>query len=290
MPSHDEHPEHAIFFLTGHVRSGTNWVANLLNLHPQINLQGEYHLQVIHDAVQQLMATDYSQVHYDPVKAEVRDAFEQMVRRAILALVPRKPEAYWVGDRSPRPLVPLIPGCPHIVSMRDGRDVLVSWTFHELRHGGPKTEPFYTHMRDDIDAFQRDPDHFRKHPERLLADPDWVRSLSESWRDRVAHDMAMISRIEAGDVDARAMLMKYEDVHADPRAAQASMYRFLNLDPDEADTPSVESNTAAGFDREDPNSLYRKGKIGDWQTYATDAWVNQFNDIAGDAMVAAGYA
>ena len=83
--------------------------------------------------------------------------------------------------------------------------------------------------------------------------------------------------------------MKYEDVHADPLAAQARMYRFLDLDPEEADTPSTESNTAAGFDREDPNSLYRKGKIGDWETYATDAWVSQFNDIAGEAMIAAGY-
>ena len=33
-----------VFLLRGFVRSGTNWMGRILNLHPDINCQGEFHL------------------------------------------------------------------------------------------------------------------------------------------------------------------------------------------------------------------------------------------------------
>ena len=42
------------FFICGCFKSGTNWVQNLLNLHPHVQVQGEFHFEVLRNAVDQL--------------------------------------------------------------------------------------------------------------------------------------------------------------------------------------------------------------------------------------------
>jgi hypothetical protein len=40
-----EGKSYKLFFLRGHMRSGTNWVGALLNLHPRVYCKGEYHFE-----------------------------------------------------------------------------------------------------------------------------------------------------------------------------------------------------------------------------------------------------
>ncbi len=103
------------------------------------------------------------------------------------------------------------------------------------------------------------------------------------------HDRHVVDQISSGEVRARAHVVRYEDLVEDPVTQARAMYEFLNVDPDKAGAPSTKTYTSAGFDREDPNSFYRKGAIGDWKNYATDDFKSWFKECAGAALVATGY-
>src|SRR5207244_3144856 len=161
--------EHEFFFVRGHPRSGTNWVGALLNLHPQVNCFGEFHFEDIRNAIDTLQSQPWQITAREPLK-RVQDAwFEELVRRSIMTLKPRKPLAHWIGDRTPRGLRVFIEHAPHFLIIRDGRDVLVSWTFHVLR--------MRPHVLDVVvpadlrlgfnrlyEHFQSDPEFFSKNP------------------------------------------------------------------------------------------------------------------------------
>lgn len=286
----DNEPDQDLFFLVGNVRSGTNWIGNILNLHPRINIEGEFHWQFVWEALQHCMNLPFGKLRFDEINRVAMAGFEKMITDCVIAATDPKPGAYWIGDRTPRPLEILIPNKPHFVVVRDGRDVMVSWTFHEFGLGGPKTEPFWDRMQSDIQGFAADRDYFQKHPERLFADDMWVTALATNWAERVHHDIDMIEKCEAGEVPGRATLVRYEDVYRDPFTEAARMYRFLHLDPEEAKKPSYEDKTLPGnFGREDPTSHFRKGKVGDWERFATPRFKRMFKELAGDALIRAGY-
>ena len=78
------------FFLCGCYKSGTNWVQNLLNLHPEMDVVGEFHFDVL-TRVRQLTGMSWfigSQEHLAPVAL---DAMELMVRRMMYAATRGKP-------------------------------------------------------------------------------------------------------------------------------------------------------------------------------------------------------
>src|SRR5207244_11461043 len=86
---------HDLFFVRGHPRSGTNWVGALLNLHPQVNCFGEFHFEDIRNAIDTLQSQPWQITAREPLK-RVQDAwFEELVRRSIMTLKPRKPLAHW---------------------------------------------------------------------------------------------------------------------------------------------------------------------------------------------------
>ncbi len=124
---------HDFFFVRGHPRSGTNWVGALLNLHPNINCWGEFHFEDIRNAIDNLQAQPWQITAREPLKTALDRSFEDMVKKAVLTLESRKPGAYWVGDRTPRGLRVFVEGSPYFLIIRDGRDILVSWTYHVLR-------------------------------------------------------------------------------------------------------------------------------------------------------------
>ena len=67
------------------------------------------------------------------------------------------------------------------------------------------------------------------------------------------------------------------------------MYAFLGVDPADAEVVSKESRTSAGFDREDAESFYRAGRVGDWKDWMDDAAMAWFEDEAGEALRTLGY-
>ena len=264
--------KHDFFFVRGHPRSGTNWVGALLNLHPQINCFGEFHFEDIRNSIDGLQNIPWQITAREPLKSELDRCFEDLVRRSIMTLKPRKPEAYWIGDRTPRGLRVFLQDAPYILIVRDGRDVLVSWTFHILRQ---KPHAIEVLVPADIragfmrlyNAFQADPEFFSKHPEELLTDEGWIRMVVDRWAHWMRIDQDAAAKIRAGEkgYHGRLLGIRYEDLHADTERGRREMYEFLALNPDEAAPLSGETKTAPGFEKEDPMSFWRHGQVGDWK-------------------------
>jgi Sulfotransferase domain len=283
--------ERSFFFVRGHPRSGTNWIGALLNLHPQVNCFGEFHFEDIRNIIDVQQAQPWHITGREPLKTVMDRCFEDMIKRAMLTLESRKPTAKWIGDRTPRGLRVFLEHTPHFLIIRDGRDCLVSWTFHVLR--------MRPHVLDVVvpadirpgfnklyERFQADRDHFVKHPDELLSDEGWVRMVSSRWANWMRADQDSIKRIEAQDKGARAQLLviRYEDLHGDVEGGRRRMYEFLGLDPAEAAPISGQTRTAAGFEKEDPLSFWRHGQVGDWKKYANESFKKWFKDSAGEVL------
>lgn len=288
--------DHELFFVRGHPRSGTNWVGALLNLHPQVNCFGEFHFEDIRNAIDNLQSQPWQITAREPLKKVMDDCFEDMVRKSIMTLKSRKPAARWIGDRTPRGLRVFVEHAPHFLIIRDGRDVLVSWTFHVLRmkpHVLDVVVP--ADLREGFNRlygkFQEDPQYFKAHPDELLTEEGWVRLVAGRWAGWMRADQESIRRIHEGDKGARARLMviRYEELHANAERGRREMYAFLGLDPDEAAPLSGETKTAPGFEREDPMSFWRHGQVGDWKKYSNEKFKVWFKESAGEELARLGY-
>jgi len=281
--------ERRVFFLRGAPRSGTNWAAALLNLHPKVICEGEFHLENFIEVAQRHVAAEHHATSHEPARAELLAGVEDLVERTIRAGLALSPGAEWVGDRTPRPVRELIAGAPIIWMCRDGRDVLVSWMYHLLRTNAPKiggAERMKGAFGDDYDAYKRDPSHFNVYPEHLLGDETLVRELSRTWGEHIRNDLDALDRIGR---DAPTLKVRYEDLLADTEARRTRMYELLGLDPGEARPIGRRDRTAPGFD-EKPGSFYRKGEAGDWKHYfVNDDARRWFAEEAGAALVELGY-
>jgi hypothetical protein len=289
-------PQHGLFFVRGHPRSGTNWVGALLNLHPQVNCFGEFHFEDIRNAIDVQQSHPWQLAAKEPLRGVLDECFRDLVRRSMLTLEQRKPGAYWIGDRTPRGLRIFIEHAPYFLIIRDGRDVLVSWTFHVLRMRPHVLDVLVpADLRADFnrlyEKLHADPEYFTRHPHELLTQEGWIRMVAQRWAGWMRADMASIERIKADDPGSRARLMvlRYEELHAQAEFWRRTMYEFLRLDPDEAAPISQESRTAPGFEKDDPMSFWRHGQVGDWKKYANDDFTGWFKDTAGEVLVELGY-
>jgi hypothetical protein len=284
------------FFVCGHSRSGTTWVAKVLDLHPRIKCRGEFHFEVLRAGFDEFVSRPFHLARRGPMHDLAEQCFQDTVRRlmACPAGRRRKPRVEWLGDRTPRPLRDLLPGsrCPHIYMHRDGRDVAVSYTIHQLRTRAPdasaprwceRLEPLRRGLRDN-------PRFFKDHPERLFEVEPWVRHAARKWARRVRNDLAAADRMRDDGVPVR--VYRYEDMRADPEATRRDMYAFLGADPAEA-APLEPGRTAAGFSAENPAGKDRRGDVGDWINYAvggsSERFRRAFKEEANDVLIRLGY-
>lgn len=290
-----------LFFITGFPRSGTHWVGALVNLHPEVYSDGEFFFDVLRDGHDRLTAWKWLVPAADPGHKALADrCFQDTVRRMLAAIAQRKPGARLIGDRTPRPLVPYTPGARHIHVIRDGRDVLVSWTFHQLRTRGRALTDHLTradaaspgasdHLESIRAAFAADPALFDSQPHLLLSDQGWVRRIARQWADQRARDRAAADQMARGLLDARIHAIRYEDLHADPEHHLGQMLRFLGVDPALAAPVSQQTGTRAGAADNDPRSFFRAGKAGQWRRYFTPDAADWFTQEAGAALLADNY-
>lgn len=276
------------FFVCGCFKSGTNWVQNLLNLHPHAQVQGEFHFEVLRNAVDQLTGV-YWFLGSDPALREVGiDASEAMIRRMIFAATRSKPGAVWLGDRTPNPLRTIIRGAPQIFITRDVRDVLVSWSFHHLRVDNERgiAVPFREKWRTASQRFRADPAGFNP-LDGLLGDEAWVRHHARHWADVARKSRLALPQLRAEG--APVLELRYEQLHADLDREIDRLYEFLSLDRSLAQAPSTRTKTLPGFGREDRTSFLRKGAVGDWRSHLDERLCRIIEEEAGEEMSIAGY-
>jgi hypothetical protein len=104
--------EHKFFFLAGCWKSGTHWIQNILNLHPEVKIKGEYHFEHLLKAMDKFTGPKWCMGSKPRGKIVANAAMESMVRRVMFATTRECPTATWLGDRSPRPLREVLPGAP----------------------------------------------------------------------------------------------------------------------------------------------------------------------------------
>ncbi len=280
-----------LYFMTGHARSGTTWAAAILMRHPRIFCDGEFHFQQLRTGFDAFQRQPWHRATRDPVHTTAECCFQDTLRLCLGACSHQKLEADWVGDRTPRPLEVLLPGAPHFVIVRDGRDVLVSTAIMEINNGGGifsqfSSEPTLSHARDQ---FLADENFFKNNPFELLVCEPFVRTIARKWATQAHHDLRVGSQIKAGEIDASVHFVFYEKLHQDPEGERNKMYAFLNVDPAEALPLTVESRTLPGLKTDNHRSDKRKGVVGDWVNYFTDDAKRWFKDEAGQALIDMGY-
>ena len=276
-------PEKRFFCFRGFMKSGTNWIANLLNLHPDVCCVGELHLHVLYQAMQKHMRTVPILIERADARRKFRGNFQGMVRHLLADIA--DPAATVIGERTPHSLDPLaVKNVPHITIIRDGRDVLISRIFH-LYNFPEVSRVFerFPELQENLAAFQQDPWFFRENPERLLCNEEMVRESMQWWREHLEFDRATMQR----HPQLQVLTLNYEDFHHDVEASRRRMYEFLDVDPELADP--VPDRLQPGIDEERPNEFNRKGQIGDWKNYFTDQVREWINAEAGEELMRQGY-
>ncbi len=276
--------KYRMLFVRGRMRSGTNWIGRLLNLHPKINCQGEFHFEKLHVGFEKFVDGAEHGIGCDVANA-ANHCYENTVKRCMATRASGKPKAAWLGDRTAAPLDDWFPGVPVIHTTRDGRDAVVSWLLHTAvrgvsSYGNEGCEDWHA-------AFAADPTLFEREPHRLVEHEGLVRHAAMRWNKQVREDLDFIARIKRGELDIPLLELRYEDLHADTETMSREMYAFLGLDPDEARPLSHETGTLAGTPA---GHGIGKGTVGTWEAYFTDQVKRWFNEEAGEMLVELGYA
>ncbi|MFG0283924.1 MAG: sulfotransferase domain-containing protein [Phycisphaerales bacterium JB039] len=285
VQQHGRQIAYRFFFVLGYGKSGTNWLGAVLNLHPHIWCDGEFHLQAFTEAARRFTGPDYAVGHREPYRTLAEEGARDLIRRLLLAGAARRPSARWIGDRSPRAFEALLPTAPHIYLVRDGRDVAVSWTYHHLRaRRGENLWWWPPEMRallerwiptfDSGDAGARDA------AGAMLAEESWVRFTIGRWAEQLRADREAMEAARAAGTPVE--IVRYESLHADMDATRERLYRLLGLDPALAAPASAHDGTSPGFEVERPSAFRRRGAVGDWRNYSPDIIRRVYEDLASD--------
>lgn len=275
--------EQQFFCLRGFMKSGTNWICRLLNLHPDIHCVGEFHWESYFQTLQTNLA-GIAPKRRPKVRTVVRRELEEMVRRSLIAFA--RPGTKLIGDRTPSTIHPVIlRKAPHICVIRDCRDVVVSRMFH-LYNVPRVTRVFqnFPEMGRRLESFQADPWYFHENPDELLAHEGIVRGSAREWVSYLIADRNTISKLP----NLRVTTVRYEDLHADVERERKNLYEFLKVDPGTA--AEIPDALQPGHSQEKPNQFNRKGVVGDWQNYITDQAKIWIKEEAGDELIRQRYA
>lgn len=256
------------FFVIGLQKCGTYWLTALLDLHPQIRCfpsrpghqdgTGEAHL---FDHLARI-DSDY-QGFARSMRRKLDGHFANIVpksapaneteRAALLDAVRRRFNEYChlqrlrygkpvVGEKTTESvhhldlLESMYPLAQKICVLRDPRDRVVSFFFHQMRKG------------------------------RLDEDQTLTAEHVDAYLDRVKKDYAGLLQ-----ASSPTHVLTYESLIADPHTTTENMLRFLGLDPDAAtikrmiDGASFERLAQRASGDEDASSHFRKGVVGDWR-------------------------
>ncbi len=274
------------FFIGGAPKSGTTWLQQCLDLHPEIVCSGEAHLHefLVRPIAEMLGAYNAKlsivakQVYegrpcYPPLtRGEVVD----ITRTVATMLLARraKPGARLIGDKTPRnaqiieDLGVVFPGMKFILMVRDPRDVAASRLGHAARAGRREAE-------DRTSAYYL----------------DLVRGSAREWRMSLERTLAY-AQSHPGEV----ITVRYEDLVRDARRELARVFGFLGAPATSAQLKDIARRSSfealSGGRRpgeEDRASFYRKGVVGDWPNHLSREALEILFAECGSLMLRAGY-
>jgi hypothetical protein len=309
----------APFFFGAARRSGTTWLASMLNAHPQIECRNEGWL--FNDLIDGSGESASFPSWFDERKFRVwaarreaqgtwlrhdsiDDAAAAVRREMWFALVRRgvQREAWkdWdalrlVGDKTTTHLCTqveqihrIFPDARFLHMIRDGRDVVVSDAFLLFRELDRRDIP--ADARREAEA-ARDFHVFRRGKPVALIGSAMMRSLVGDWVRSVSGGLR--ARILFGE---RCTEVHYERLIANPAGEFERVLGGLGVRTGAAVVePIIAANTFEALSggrrrgEEDRGAEFRKGIEGDWRNHFTNEMKQGFKGIAGSLLIELGY-
>jgi len=243
-------------FVVGCQKSGTTWLAQLLDAHPEICCRGEGHLTdiifpALRGATKQIAQWQESHTQHRPLGAVteialLRAAADQMLGSYLEERTGGAACVRFVGDKTPEaavgmvPLSTLYPSARFIQIIRDGRDGALSGWAHLERLGRCNT----------FDSFASYAAYFAR--------DHWVPYV------RAAR--------EAGEeLGERYTEVRYEDLLTDASGQLRRLFESLGVQADDrvcshcARSASFERLSGRTRGKEDRTSSLRRGIAGEWR-------------------------
>ncbi len=272
-----------LFFIIASPKSGTTWLQHVLNGHPEIHCSGEDNFnQLKHDlehAVNQYnyyMSATNNGIGTTNFCQFTRQNLEYLFLITIGVLLANfcdNTQVPCIGSKNP-----ILVKCPEIYArlmpkarfihiIRDGRDVIVSLWFNNLRVAPEQTKRRW---------------------------PSFCECVAEGVREW-AEDIQKAQAFGVNHPD-RYLELRYEDLHDSPETSIKRVLEFLDVD---ASIPMIAQcrqagefrTLARGRDRgqEDQADFFRKGVIGDWKNHFDKASLDLFMSVAGPTLEKYGY-
>lgn len=311
-----------VFFILGHGKSGTTWLARLLGAHPEILCLWEgrffnrdWHREDLEEMEARVPprslygvlsnSTDLKLWLQRSVWARNEDQEKHLSNLTRLAvdyfLKQRLQESgkSIVGDKTPflpganvmREIAEIYPEARVIHIIRDGRDAEVSWTHHRWNRATDKggiqvLRPGEVERRD---AYNENPQAVL---ENGIFDEEELRSRAALWREVVGEARKDGPELFGGNY----LEVRYEDLLRNPGPETKRLFESLGARAGEkvvrrcVEQASFEK-MSRGRQRgeEDPDSLLRKGVAGDWRNVFTKREKEIFKEEAGGLLVELGY-
>ena len=259
------------FCIRGYMKSGTNWMCRLLNQHPKVHCIGEFHWETFYRAAAENV-NRIAPKRQEQLKATLDSQLQQMVRSSLIELSGRSSGI--IGDRTPTTIAPIVMHVPHIVMVRDFRDVIVSRMFH--LYNNPRITTIFERsqvMSRRLENFKNDCWFFREYPEQLLDCEEVVRDSASEWAEQMRCDR----ETAAANEQLPVLFVRYEDLHSRFDAKLAEVFSFLGL----SKPADITETLKPGHAQENPNQLNRKGQVGDWKNYVDQKVMNWLIDSTG---------
>jgi hypothetical protein len=311
-----------VFFVVGHQKSGTTWLMEMLNSHPEILCRGEgrpfgrnfrqehkkgkrrgYPPVSLYNAI--VSSEDLRSWIERSVWSKRDNANEHLRNLTRLAIEYflihqlAKTDKRMVGDKtvllSPhivKEIGGIFPDARVIHIIRDGRDVAVStmhhiWNQAEDQGGTSRATPAQLAKREA----------YRENPQKLLGSgegifPDgWLGDYAAQWSASVGKSVKD-GPLSLGNSYVE---VRYEDLLYSPEEELGRLLEFLGAEADKGTVSRCVS--AATFEKlsegrkrgEEAASFYRKGIAGDWKSVFTEQNKQEFKAAAGDLLIELGY-
>jgi hypothetical protein len=290
------------FFIFGHARSGTSYLARLIRLHPEVHCNWQTQFFSDRGPVPYLTSAGFRLWLHHPSNRwsagwEPTAVFLRVCCDVLMEWEGERVNKRVVGDKSPngngaeavRWLKAVYPDARLLYIVRDGRDTVLS-----------KRVQLFVDQPDSLGrsdrrvrrAFLEDARPFLEQ-RRSVFTPAWLESAARKWAMDVDESVSA-GRLLFGD---RFRVVRYEDLLTDPAPALQELWGFLDVGRGESDVgaavaaesqnnPEAEWHNASKYDftRQLPRGVH-----GGWQGLYTPADAQLFERAAGRTLEAWNY-